>query len=86
MPDIVRLRYVGAAPAAVPSLACEVKPDRIYELPGKVLTEHIPPGADKPEPVDEAADHYLIESGNPPQVQAWPKSMWRNETAKKSKE
>lgn len=75
MPDIVRLRYVGANPASVPALGLEVEPDHIYEVPGKVLAE---------QPHDDAT---LIESGNPPQVRAWPTSLWRNETpAKKSKE
>lgn len=77
MPDIVRLRYIGSAPASVPAIGREVEPDHIVEFAGRVLGE---------QPTDEAV---LIESGNPPQVRAWPASLWRNETAvasKKSKE
>lgn len=68
MPSTVRLRYVGAQTAAVPALGREVEPDSLVEFPGVHLD------------VDEDADHYLIESGNPPQPRAWPKSQWRNET------
>ena len=80
MPDIVRLRYVGAGPVSVPVLGREVKPEELVEIPGRVLTEVIPDGADKPVPVPEDADYILIESGNPAQRRAWPKSLWRNET------
>ncbi len=93
MPDIVRLRYVGALPTSVPALGQEVEPDLIYEFPGKVLTHHPKNRPDDKDeqlrPVPEDADFVLIESGNPPQVRAWQKSLWRNETpvaSKKSKE
>lgn len=76
MPDIVRLRYVGAAPVSVPAIGQDVEPDHIVEFPGKVLADE--------------ADYTLIESGNPAQERAWPTSLWRNETpvatGKKSKE
>lgn len=75
MPDVVRLRYVGAGPVLVPAIGQQVEPDHLVEVPGQLLA------------VAEDADHYLIESGNPAQVRAWPKSLWRNETAaQKSKE
>lgn len=67
MPDIVRLRYVGAAPVSVPAIGQEVEPDHLVEFPGKVVAEE--------------TDYVLISSGNPPQERAWPTSLWRNETA-----
>lgn len=73
MPDIVRLRYVGANPATVPTLGREVEPDHLVEFPGRIL------------PDQPSEDAVLIESGNPSQVRAWPKSLWRNETAVASK-
>lgn len=87
MPDIVRLRYVGAGTVDVPAIGQkEVKSDCVVDFPGKVLTEHPAEGPDdKPRPVAEDADYVLVESGG--QVRAWQKSLWRNETpAKKSKE
>lgn len=74
MPDLVRLRFIGPHPVSVPALGRDVEPDCIADFPGSVL--------------EDAADHYLIESGNPPEPRAWPKSMWANETpaSKKPKE
>lgn len=80
MPPIVRLRFVGTVPVLAVGLGRQVKPDELVEVPGVVLTEWTPPGETKPVPVLENADHYLIESGNPPVVRAWPKTLWRNET------
>lgn len=74
MPDILRLRYVGAAPVAVPVLGRDVEPDCIVEVPGRIVE-------------GGAADCFLAETGNPPEVRAWPTSLWRDETpTKKSKE
>lgn len=86
--NVVRLRYLGTAPVNAAAIGREVKPEELAEFPGSVLTEWTPPGAKEPVPAGEDADHYLIESGNPPVVRAWPKTVWRNETpaAKKSKE
>lgn len=79
MPDIVRLRYVGAGTVTVPAIGKEVKADCIVDFPGKVLTEHPKEHPDDPaRPVPEGADFILIESGG--QVRAWQTSLWRNET------
>lgn len=67
MPDILRLRYVGAAPVSVPVLGKEVEPDHLVEVPGRIVEG----GAD---------DCFLAEVGNPLQLRAWPTSMWRDET------
>lgn len=72
MPDILRLRYVGAAPVAVPVLGRDVEPDCIVEVPGRIVTD-----------VDHAADCFLAETGNPPELRAWPTSLWRDETPTK---
>lgn len=82
MPDIVRLRYLGPGTVTVPVIGGQkVKADCIVDFPGRVLTEHPADGPDaKPRPVPEDADYVLIESGNPPQIRAWQKSLWRNET------
>lgn len=78
--DMCRLRYVGDAPVAVPVLGREADPDCIVDFPGRIIpnTEHDPD------------DCFLVEFGNPPQVRAFPTSVWRNETpevpVKKSKE
>lgn len=89
MPDIVRLRYTGSGPVLVTPLGRAVDPDNLVEFAGRVLTHHPPAHADAdPQPVPADADYYLIESGNPPVVRAWPKSLWANETvvSKKTKE
>ena len=69
MPDILRLRYLGGETVTVPVIGKEVEPDCLVDVPGVLL--------------EEFDDHYLIESGNPPENRAWPKSRWRNETAAK---
>jgi len=86
--DMCRLRYVGEAPVAVPVLGREVDPDCIVDFAGRVLTD---PKELKERGLAEPADDcFLVEVGNPPQVRAFPTSLWRNETptvpAKKSKE
>lgn len=73
MPDVVRLRYIGAAPVTVPMLGREVEPDCIVDFPGKVITT-------APEGAAWGDDAIHIESGNPPDVRAWPSSLWRDET------
>lgn len=75
MPDILRLRYVGAAPVSVPVLGKEVQPDCLVEVPGRIVT-HDADG----KPIEHAADCFLAEVGNPPTVRAWPLSTWRDET------
>lgn len=71
--DTVRLRFIGPDTRTVPTLGREVEPDTLVEFPGKVLTE-------APEGEVWLDDAIHIESGNPPQVRAWPTSLWRNET------
>lgn len=66
MPDILRLRYLGAETVSVAVLGKEVEPDCVIDFPGRLI--------------DEGDDHYLIESGNPGETRAWPKSRWANET------
>ncbi len=80
MPSVVRLRFLGTAPVLAVGLGREVQPDELCEVPGTVLSEWTAPGEKEPKPVPEDADYYLIETGNPPVVRAWPKSKWRNET------
>lgn len=83
MPTILRLRYLGQAPALVPVLGRQVDVDELVDVPGRHVTE-----AEAGCPVPD--DAYLIATGNPPEVRAWPHSMWRDETtavaAKKPKE
>lgn len=64
--DTCRLRYGGRLPAAVVAVGRDVVPDELVEFAGRI--------------VEDADDHYLIESGNPPTPRAWPKSLWFNET------
>jgi hypothetical protein len=76
MPDIVRLRYIGVVPVNVPAIAHDpegVAPDSLVEFPGRVLD-------DTPQGAVWLDDAIYIESGNPPQVRAWPTSLWRDET------
>lgn len=68
MPDICRLRYVGATAVTVPALGREVEPDCIVDVPGRIITDGVPDGA----------DYFLAEVNG--QVRAWPTSVWRNET------
>lgn len=85
MPDIVRLRFVGPAPVAVPAIGREVDPDCVVDLPGRILTD---PAEIKALGLElPAADCFLAELGNPPRVSAFPTSTWRDETpVKKVKE
>jgi hypothetical protein len=66
MPDVVRLRYLGTHTVTVAVLGREVEPDCLLDFAGKL--------------VDEQDDCYVIESGNPPETRAWPKTSWRDET------
>jgi len=78
VPDILRLRYVGAAPAQIPILGREVEPEHLVEVPGRIVT-HDADG----KPIAHADDCFLAEVGNPPQLRAFPLSLWRNETPDK---
>jgi hypothetical protein len=49
MPDVLRVRYLGDAPALIPLAGREVEPDNVFTVPGKV--------------VGEGADHVLVEVG-----------------------
>jgi hypothetical protein len=73
--DMVKLRYVGKTPVVVPLLAREdgIEPDTLVEFPGRIVTE--PPQGEV-----WLDDAIHIETGNPPEVRAWPTSLWRNET------
>ncbi len=69
MPDVVRLRYIGAQPVFSAVLGRDVEPDCIIDVPG-VAEEH--------------DDCYIIDPGTD-QVRAWPKTQWRNETVKRTR-
>jgi len=69
MPDVVRLRYLGAEAVSVPVIGKQVEPDCIVDFPGVVLEDN--------------EDHYLIETGNPPEQRSWAKFRWCNETVAK---
>jgi hypothetical protein len=68
MPDLVRLRYVGDNPVTVAVLGRSVEPDHLLDFAGAL--------------VEESDDCYLIEVGNPPELRAWPKTLWLDETMK----
>lgn len=69
MPDICRLRYVGKTPVAAPVLGGGVvEPDCIVDVPGRIITDGVPDGA----------DYFLAEVNG--QTRAFPTSVWRNET------
>lgn len=71
MPDVLRVRYLGDATAVVPLAGgAEVAPDCVFDVPGRL--------------VDEAGDHYLIETGNPAEQRALPRSLYRVETPAKT--
>lgn len=72
MPDILRLRYLGAAPALVPALGRTVEPEHLYEVPGRIVTD-----------LPHADDCFLALVGNPEQLRSWPISMWADETPAK---
>ena len=72
MPDVVRLRNVGDHDLEVAPLGMRlVGADHVVDVPGRL--------------VEDAEDFYLIESGNPPDVRAWPKATLRVESAAKPK-
>lgn len=88
MPDIIRLRYVGAYEATAPVLGPGsdgrghmASPGDLFDLAGKVLD--VLPDTDPPEPVPDDADYLLVEFGNPPIVRAFPTSLWALDTGKK---
>lgn len=67
MPDILRIRFLGDSTVFIPDAGREVEPDTVFELPGKVLED------------DEAADHVLVETGNPPDRRCLARSLFRVE-------
>lgn len=77
MPDIVRLRYVGAHEAAVPVLGAGpglgllVQPGETVDVAGRVVEDN----AD--------SDGFVVEFGNPPQERVFPRSLWSTEAATK---
>jgi hypothetical protein len=74
MPDVLRIRYFGDT-AFLPLAGREVDGDSVFDLAAKLL------------PCDEAADHVLIEAGNPPQPWALAKALYAVETpAKRTRE
>jgi hypothetical protein len=70
MPDIVRLRFVGPYPVAVPLLGqavgmpLAVEPDQVVDVAGKVVAD------------DAEADHFVLEVLNPPEERVFPRSLW----------
>lgn len=75
MPDILRVRFLGDHPHDIPLAGGVVQPDTVFSLPGKVLAD------------DETADHVLVETGNPPDVRALQRALFRLENPpKKTKE
>jgi hypothetical protein len=71
MPDVLRVRWLGDDGAFIPLAGRAVDNDSVFDLPAKLLD------------VDEAADHVLIEAGNPPQTWALPKALYAVETPKR---
>lgn len=66
MPDIVRVRNITGDELSVGLLGRSVEADCVADFAGKVT--------------EEGDDCYLIESGQPPAVHAWPKAMWSLES------
>lgn len=91
MPDIVRLRWLGADAQHIPVIngvaeSAVVEPDSIFDLPGRVVESDKELRALGLDPAAHA-DAIVVEFGNPPVVRAFPTSLFRNETAKsKAKE
>lgn len=73
MPDLLRVRYLGDAPATIPLAGRELEPDCVFELAAKLVT-----GDDAP---DEDADHVLVEMGG--QRHALAKSLFVVETPRR---
>jgi len=81
MPDVLRLRYVGAHPVTVPLVGREVQPEELIEVPGRAVND-----ADlKEHKVSPSSDAFLALAGNPPQVLAFPLTSWSDETPAKTK-
>lgn len=86
MPDVLKVRWLADHPAAVALAGRVVEPDCVFDLPGRLLdeAEHRKAlGVDAGEPFDP--DHVLVETGNPPQLRALPKSTLRVETPTRTK-
>lgn len=73
MPDILRVRFLGDATAVIPIAGREVEPDTVFELAAKVVQD------------DEAADHVVIELGNPPDTRLLQRALFRVENPPKAR-
>lgn len=67
MPDILRVRFLGDHVCDIPLAGGLVQPDTVFTLPGKVVADN------------EADDHVLIETGNPPEQRALQRALFRVE-------
>jgi len=81
MPDVLKVRWLGQQTENLALAGRDVAPDCVFDLPGRLLdeAEHrealgLPAGA------PFAPDHVLVETGNPPQLRALPRSTYRVET------
>lgn len=74
MPDIIRVRFLGDHACDIPLAGGIVQPDTVFTIPGKVVAN------------DEAADHVLVEVGNPPDTRALQRALFRVENPPKTKE
>lgn len=72
MPDVLRIRWLGEK-AFIPLAGREVDNDSVFDLAAKLLD------------TEEAADHVLVEAGNPPQPWALAKALYAVETPRRKK-
>jgi hypothetical protein len=89
VPDIVRLRWLGADAQHIPVIngvaeSATVEPDSIFDLPGRVIESDKELAKLGLDPALHT-DAIVVEFGNPPVIRAFPTSLYRNETASKSK-
>jgi hypothetical protein len=73
VPDILRVRFLGDLPGDVPLAGRVVEPDTVFELPGKIVAD------------DEAADHVVVEVGNPPDIRLLQRALFRVENPPKAR-
>jgi hypothetical protein len=73
MPDILRVRYLGDAPAVIPLAGREVEPDTVFDLAAKLVDD------------DEGQDHVVVEVGNPPERRLLQRALFRVETSPKTR-
>lgn len=78
MPDVMRLRYIGATTINVPVLGRDVEPDTVIDIPARQVTD--PGELRELGLVAPLADCLLVMLGNPPEVRTFPTSLWRDET------